>query len=53
VDYRDLREGIHSITLNGRRNVVGALSFRIERAVLVAERTVGDKINCILSVKMV
>jgi len=23
VDYRDLGEGIHSITLNGRRKVVG------------------------------
>jgi hypothetical protein len=31
----------------------GTLSFRIERAVLEVERTVGDKINCILSVKMV
>jgi len=53
VDYRDLREGIHSITLNGRRKEVGALSFRIERTVLEAKRTVGDKIDCILSLQMV
>lgn len=55
MDYRDLREGIHSITLNGRRKLAGrgALSLRSERTVLEVERTVGDKIDCILSVQMV